>query len=144
MRGFEVRRCRAGLQRRRRGAPVGARTLTCCVLLLSLAGCSSTRFHRVDPSRPIQLAPGEALLAFHVDSELPLRRIVFTGLVIRQSLSAGRHFWIARLPAGDYSWHSLHVGIGPYEGGYELDRDRFVRPGELDFTIVPGKLNYVG
>lgn len=133
----------------RNGRALSRRPLLLLGLLLALigllpVGCSSTHFVRVNPGESIDLAQDEALIALHVDSDLPLDRLVLTGLVLRDPIPAGQHFWIARVYAGNYTWKVAHVASGPFKGRYRIKRSVYERPGELDLEIVAGRLNYAG
>ncbi len=127
---------------RRRTALGPFALVAACVALLS--GCSSTHFVREDPSAPIELAPDEGLILLQIDSDLDLERLILTGLVIEEPVPAGRHFWVARMRAGAYSWNSVVVQTKAYAGRYRFQRTVYQRPGELDLTIRPGELNYAG
>lgn len=126
----------------------GRRSSVSIVLLVlvvqGLAGCSTKKFTRVDPALPIELEADEALLAFHVDSELQIRRLILSGLVIDEIIPAGRRFWIAKMRAGPYSWRAVYIDRGPYIGQYRIQRSVYQRPGELDFEVRAGQLNYAG
>ncbi|MFK7897955.1 MAG: hypothetical protein AB8G23_19130 [Myxococcota bacterium] len=113
-------------------------------VFIVFSGCSTTHFIRVDPEQALQLEPNEGLLAFHVDSDLALNRLVLTNLIIREPIPAGRRFWIARIRAGSYQWRKVAVAQTNFKGDYRISRSAYQRREELDFKIEAGKINYAG
>ncbi len=112
---------------------------------LQLTGCSTIHFHRIDSETPIELAIQEGLLVMQIDTDLPIDRLALNGLTIIEPIKVGKHFWIARVYAREYSWKSVHISKHvSYAGRYSIARGKFPREGELDFEIKPGVLNYVG
>ena len=115
------------------------------LVILFATGCASTHFIQVEPNTPIELERDEGLLVLQIDTEVPIRRLVFTGLWISEPIPAGNHFWVARVPPGRKSWVAVHTNPNSWTSGrYTIRRSSYPRKGELDFSIEPGKINYVG
>lgn len=122
-----------------------AKTLSWILLTLAIAGCSTTDFVRVDPAGPIELSAEEGLLIFQVDSDLPISKLVLTGLDAGRPIDAGDTFEIVRVPAGRYRWYSLVVPESDrHRGRYRIDPSKYADEDELYFEIQPGVLNYAG
>jgi hypothetical protein len=103
-------------------------------------GCAVPPIVPIDASHPAELAPNEGLLILHIDTEIPLTRLILSRRIIARSLAKGRHVWIARALEGSYSWEAIEI---ENEYGrrlkYTLDPDE-----ELTFEVEAGKINYPG
>ena len=122
-----------------------AKTLAWILLTLAIGGCSTKDFVRVDPSLPIDLAPDEGLLVFQVDTDLPIEKLILTGLDAGRPIDAGDTFEIVRVPAGRYRWYSLVVPESDrHRGLYRIDPSKYADEDELYFEVQPGVLNYAG
>ena len=116
-----------------------------CLIAVSLGGCTSTYFVRIEPEAPFQLAENEALMVIQIDTDLPIGRLVLSGLMIRESIEVGRHFWVAKVRPGRQSWRKVYIaGKTRHAGRYNITRSKYARVSELDFSLEPGVINYAG
>lgn len=105
----------------------------------------SPDFRTVDASAPIELAADEGLLVLRVDSALPISQVSTRTLDLYHGFEPGLTQKIFRVKAGRYGWRNARIpSDNPFGGLYRIDRDAYRRPEELDFEIVPGRLNYAG
>ena len=116
-----------------------------CLIAVSLAGCISTHFVRIEPATSFMLDDDEALLVVQIDTDLPVDGLDLSGLVIREPIEAGRHFWVAKVRPGRQTWRTVRIaGDTRHAGRYRISRSKYPRKSELDFDLQPGVINYVG
>ncbi len=109
-------------------------------LLVGILGCAASLIVPIDASGPIELAPNEALLIVHIDTEVALERLVLNNRSVARSLAEGRHVWMVRVPVGSYSWKRIEIGKQlRYREKYRLESDE-----EMSFEVEAGKINYPG
>jgi hypothetical protein len=99
------------------------------------------------------LGEKEGLVVIQVDTDVALESARLGKYEIFRNLPKGRHLWLVRLPAGEYSWSRIALGA---ESGRDFDLnlnrvDRrmaqvedWVWDDEFTFDVVPGVLNYPG
>jgi hypothetical protein len=123
----------------------GMASLLSCVIAVSLAGCTSSYFVRIEPATAFQLADNEALLVIQIDTDLPIDRLELSGLTIRESIEAGRHFWVVKVRPGPQTWRMIHIaGNTRHAGSYRIRSSKYARASELDFDLQAGVINYAG
>ena len=108
---------------------------------VALGGCTSVR--PFDPAAPEPLAPGEGLLLFVIDTELPIQMLGFSGAPAARDLPPGEHMILLAVDAGRYQWSEL---VFETLDGRPM-RWRLLSRGAvdlLDFRVEPGRLSYVG
>lgn len=109
------------------------------LILVGVFGCAPLVVP-IDVSAPIELAPSEALLIIHIDTEVALERLWLNSHPLVQSLGKGRHAWIVRVREGSYRWRKIEIGSNLRNRlKYDLGSDE-----ELSFNVVAGKINYPG
>ena len=110
------------------------------LILAGAIGCAARPVTPIDPSGPIELAPNEALLILHIDTDIALRSLTLSNRSVAHSLGKGRHVWMVRVPEGDYRWKSIEIR-GRQRGSAQilLESDE-----ELSFVVEAGKINYPG
>lgn len=114
-------------------------------LVACMAGCVSSGLVPVDPDAPIALAEDEGLLFLRVDTGPPLIHISTGDLDLYHRFDSGRTTLLLRAKAGRHSWKSVRIpSKNAFGGRYRVRRDAYNRDEELDFEIVPGRLNYAG
>jgi hypothetical protein len=119
----------------RSAAPVFA-----TLILVEVLGCAAAPVVPIDASGPIELAPNEALLIIHVDTDIALESLLLNNRPVAKSLGKGRHLWMIRVPEGRYRWKRVEVGNSPRNKSiYMLESDE-----ELSFEVKAGKINYPG
>jgi hypothetical protein len=128
---------------------IRASSIVLVALLASLAapltGCVGPSLWRLDLDRPIDLDEDEGLLIMHVDTDARILQLILSRARIVEEIEIGKHLWITKLPAGRYSWIGVHTqGWRRRKNRYELQRDSYLRPAELDFEIRAGSINYAG
>lgn len=113
-----------------------------CVLSI---GCFGPSLPRIDPERPIELAEDEGLLIVQVDTHSSLLRLVLSRAQISDTIEPGKHLFLVRARAGQYSWTGVQTA-GPRVNRirYTLSRKSYPRPEELDFEVKAGFINYAG
>jgi len=110
------------------------------MITVGTLGCAVPPIVPIDASHPAELAPNEGLLILHIDTEIPLKRLILSGRTITRSLAKGRHVWIARAPEGIYRWEMIEIENERHRRlKYELEPDE-----ELTFEVEAGKINYPG
>ena len=110
------------------------------LFLVGVLGCAPSLIIPIDASGPIELAPNEALLIVHIDTEVALARLVLNNRSIARSLGEGRHVWMVRVPVGSYHWRRIEIGNQlRHREKYRLEPDE-----ELSFEVESGKINYPG
>jgi hypothetical protein len=110
------------------------------LVLVGALGCAVSRIVPIDASGPIELAPGEALLIIHIDTEVALESLVLNSRPVAWSLGKGRHIWMVRVREGRYRWKRIEIGNDrPRRLKYQLKPDE-----ELGFEVKAGKINYPG
>jgi hypothetical protein len=111
------------------------------VLVLSeISGCAVSAILPIDASAPIELAPNEALLIVHIDTDVALESLILNNRPVARSLGKGRHVWMVRVPEGSYRWKRVEIGSGRRRNPwFELESDE-----ELRFEVKAGKINYPG
>jgi hypothetical protein len=109
-------------------------------ILIAVVGCATAPVVPIDASGPIELAPKEALLIIHIDTDIALEALLLNSRQVAKSLGEGRHAWMVRVPEGRYRWKRIEVGSSPRNRSiYMLESDE-----ELSFEAVAGKINYPG
>ncbi len=110
------------------------------LILVGIFGCAMPLVVPIDASGPIELAPNEALLIIHIDTDIALEKLVLNNRPVAQSLGKGRHVWMVRVPEGSYRWKRIESG-NPLRNRlkYMLESDE-----ELGFEVEAGKINYPG
>ncbi len=108
--------------------------------LSEILGCAVGGIPPIDVNAPIELAPNEALLIVHIDTNLALKNLFLNNRSVAQSLGKGRHVWIVRVRAGSYRWQRVELGSGRrLNQRIKLESDE-----ELRFKVEAGKINYPG
>jgi hypothetical protein len=108
--------------------------------LMGTLGCAVSSFSPIDASGPIELAPGEALLIIHIDTEVVFDRLILNHRVVARSLGKGKHIWMVRVREGRYRWKRIEIGKDRVRRSiYQLEPDE-----ELGFEVKAGKINYPG
>jgi hypothetical protein len=120
-----------------------SRSLILLLLLLissGIPGCATSPILPIDGSAPIDLAPNEALLIVHIDTDIALEQLVLNNRAVARSIGKGRHAWMVRLREGRYRWRRIELGSGKRQNlRFELEPDE-----ELSFVVKAGKINYPG
>ena len=120
-------------------SPLSVILLFPALVLVGVLGCA-TLIVPIDASGPIELAPDEALLIIHIDTDVALKNLVLNNHSVAQSLGKGRHVWMVRIREGSYRWQRVEVGSGRHLNlRFELEPDE-----ELRFKVEAGKVNYPG
>jgi hypothetical protein len=110
------------------------------LILVGALGCAVSRIVPIDASGPIELAPDEALLIIHIDTEVALESLVLNSRPVAWSLGKGRHIWMIRVREGRYHWKRIETRNDRRRRlKYQLDPDE-----ELGFEVKAGKINYPG
>lgn len=110
------------------------------LFLVGTLGCAASLIVPIDASGPVELAPNEALLIVHIDTEVALARVILNNRSVARSLAEGRHVWMVRVPVGSYSWKRIEIGNQlRHRVKYRLDPDE-----EMSFEVEAGKINYPG
>ena len=71
-------------------------------ILVGVLGCAMPRLVPIDANGPVELAPDEALLIIHIDTEAVLESLVLNSRPVARSLGKGRHIWMVRVREGRY------------------------------------------
>jgi hypothetical protein len=109
------------------------------LILVGVLGCAPLVVP-IDASAPIELAPSEALLIIHIDTEIALERLWLNSRPFAQSLGKGRFAWMVRVRSGSYRWQRIELGSQTRNRlKYQLGSDE-----ELSFEVQAGKINYPG
>lgn len=126
---------------RRRAVSIGSPIPPLLMLFLTAwLGCAVSSVMPIDPSRPIELAPDQALLIIQIDTDIALEKVFLNHQVVARSLGKGKHLWLIRVSEGRYRWKRIEVGKQPHSRlRYLLEPDE-----ELGFEVNAGKLNYPG
>lgn len=109
------------------------------LILVGVLGCAPLVVP-IDVSAPIELAPSEALLIIHIDTEVALERLWLNSHPLAHPIGKGRHAWIVRVREGSYRWRKIEIGSNLRNRSiYELRSDE-----ELSFNVKAGRINYPG
>jgi hypothetical protein len=110
------------------------------LILVGALGCAVSRIVPIDASDPIELAPDEALLIIHIDTDVALESLVLNSRPVARSLGKGRHIWMVRVREGRYRWKTIEMrNDRPRRLIHRLEPDE-----ELVFQVKAGKINYPG
>ncbi len=60
------------------------------LILVGVFGCAAPLVVPIDASGPIELAPNEALLIIHIDTDVALENLFLNSRLVAQSLGKGR------------------------------------------------------
>lgn len=119
------------------GGPI---PLLLTLFLTALLGCAAPPVVPIDPSGPIELAPGQALLIIHIDTDIALEELFLNHKSVARSLGKGKHLWLTRVAEGRYRWERIEIGKQSRNRlKFVLDPDE-----ELGFELKAGKINYPG
>jgi hypothetical protein len=110
------------------------------LILSGILGCAAPLVVPIDASGPIELAPNQALLIIHIDTDIALENLFLNHRSVAKALGKGRHIWMTRVAEGRYRWKRIEIGKDPRDRSkYLLDPDE-----ELSFEVKAGKINYPG
>src|SRR5262245_10237973 len=115
-----------------------SRFLPGVALALALAlGCAKPRSiaEGVVPT----LAPDEGILVVDVEADVPIERLVLSGMTVAERLEPGHHLALLVVGAGSYRWTEVQAP-GPF-GSVHF---RIQRDDEWAFRVEPGRINYAG
>ncbi|MCA9504403.1 MAG: hypothetical protein KC616_15035 [Myxococcales bacterium] len=125
----------------------GLRSILHLSLLVAwLAGCAGSGPPPVvTDGGGLVLAEDEGLFVVHVDSEVPIERLLLSDREIASNLPIGRHLFVVRLPAGSYEWTRIELRgddgrlVLHDPRRIDLENDR-----EFEVEIRAGHLSYAG
>jgi hypothetical protein len=110
------------------------------VVLCGLLSCAARVFQPVNVNGPVELAPDEALLIVHVDTDVAIHGLILNSRPVAQSLRKGQHVWMIRVREGSYRWKMIELGNQQrHRMKYRLESDE-----ELRFEVKAGEINYPG
>jgi hypothetical protein len=141
----------------RRGLRCVGRFLLACAATCIISGCASIR--PVEPGVPFELGSDEGILVVHVETNAPVVSLDFNRQPAATDLPEGEHLLLLRVGAGKYRWSGVTLGAARYQvrkyymvrgmlTSYMRDSTRPVAfelsEGEMGFSVVAGRINYVG
>jgi hypothetical protein len=116
------------------------RSIPLLLALLSALGCANVQPIAADG--PLALKSNQGILAIHVDSDFPIRRLRFnTGITVARDLSRGEYVALVVVPAGSYRWTTIEVPMRNSDAYY---RFRMRRDSDWRFKVEAGRINYPG
>jgi hypothetical protein len=118
----------------------------------AISGCATIR--PIGPGDAFELGPDEGALVVHVRTNAPLSSLDFDAGQAASDLPEGEHLLVLGVDAGRYRWTEVTVGEATFkveEWRNASFSHRSTQPvtfrlseGDMGFSVVAGRINYVG